>query len=383
MTSALFPDSKYELSPLFRAERSLDSEDVFKLFSGTGSDRQTLEFSSADLLNWLLSLTQPAPRAELERSLARRLDFADLEEASTLVDYFIEHETLTPEDVASRYRVKGDIWERWGWRDAYDFHAATRGLRFEKLWGSEKGRELFESYVADPSFGPQPTIFKEIEAIGPAVGFQEDDDEAPIGGRTLADALTCTAPALPADDVGALRVEDLGALLGHAFSTQRTMEVAVLGPHQQKCYPSGGARHPLELYVAARRVDGLPAGIYHYDPLLRELNPVADSAAVAQIDGVAPDRPEMAAADAVLFLTVRWIRHNWKYRYARSYRMVLMEAGHAAQALRVAGSALDLDLACSPTVDEAGAERALGLLDQWQESVVGVLGVGRRHNRDQ
>ncbi|MWA02676.1 SagB/ThcOx family dehydrogenase [Actinomadura sp. LD22] len=359
-------------------EKPACSDDVFKVYSGSGSDRQTLEFSSAELLNWLLSLTVPAGREHLERSLARRLELDDPEEASTLVGYLIEHDVLVREDDAVRYRVKGDTWERWGWRDAYDFHAATTGLRFEKLWGSEKGRELFESYMADPSFGPQPTIFKEAEAIGPPVDLGAEG-RGPAEGGTLAEALLGDVPAGGLSAPGTLRADDLGALLEHAFSTQRTMDVAVLGPHQQKAYPSGGARHPLELYVAARRVAGLDPRIYHYDPLLKELAPIGDSAAVAEVEGATLGDPEMDEADAVLFLTVRWIRHNWKYRYARSYRMVLMEAGHAAQVLRLTASALNLQVVASPAVDESRVGRVLGLRDEWEESAVAALGVGRRN----
>lgn len=372
---------RYELSSIFRAEKSLES-DSLKIYGGSGSDRQVLEFSSIEMLAWLLSVTEPAGRLELERSLFESLGLPDSEQASLLVGYFIEHGILAREGVSSRHRAKGDTWERWGWRDAFDFHAATTGLRFEKLWGSEKGRHIFEEYMADPTFGPQPTIFKEVDSEFSVAAESSPDGEihdvANGGPRSLADALLANAPVRSYTRPRELTLTDLATILDHAFGTQRIMDVAVLGPHQQKSYPSGGARHPLEMYVAARQVKGLPSGVYHYDPFLKEFVHIAcDEDALPKLASAAEGHPAAETADALAFLTVRWIRHNWKYRYARSYRMVWMEAGHAVQSLRLTGAALGVGVAYSPAINEHGLCDLLGLQDQWRESPLCVLSLGR------
>ncbi|MBB5867341.1 SagB-type dehydrogenase family enzyme [Allocatelliglobosispora scoriae] len=349
----------------------IDAE-VIKVFSGSGSDRENLEFTDQALLTWLLSCTDGADPASLAQALAGHLG-TDATEAYKMVEFFIENGVLVTTATSARYRVKGEPWERRGWRDAFDFHAATTGLRFEKLWGSDYARELFESYVADPTFGPQPTIFKDTppgqgQSLGDGVAWDPLPVSAVLERRTIADG-----PA--AATVG---MDAVASLLSHAFATQRTMEIMVLGPHQQRSYPSGGARHPLELYVGVRRVPGIEAGVYHYDPLSKELTRVAGSDAAEQLDAAAP---QAVSAPVVLFMTSRWIRHLWKYRYARSYRMVLMEAGHAAQSLRMAGAALGLDVVSTAQVAETAITRLLGLEDQWDESPLYVLAVNGGRDR--
>lgn len=379
---------KYELSPLFRAERSPLKDTALQVTGGSGSDRQVLEFDEPALLLWLLSRTAPESRPGLCASLRLTLGIAD-DETAPLVDYVIENEILVSETTARRCRAKGDVWEHWGWRDAYDFHAATSGLRFEKLWGSETAHQLFEEYMADERFGPQPPIFKEFpggrgvplgdgfsSAEDSSSGEGESGEGATIGGwAALSDALLANGPVPTAVRPHPVSREDVAQVLRAAFATQRTFDVAVLGPHQQKAFPSGGARHPLELFVAVRTVEGLAPGTYAYDSFLHELIPLAGPEALGRIEAAMPEHPGARTAPVLLFLTVRWVRHLWKYRYARSYRMVLMEAGHAAQSLRLAGAGRGLTAWCTPLVAESEICRVLGMDDAWQESPLCVLGL--------
>ncbi|MGH9790970.1 MAG: SagB/ThcOx family dehydrogenase, partial [Candidatus Acidiferrales bacterium] len=62
----------------------------------------------------------------------------------------------------------------------------------------------------------------------------------------------------------AVTMEQLGTLLGLTGGVQQWLDVPPLGRLALKTSPSGGARHPVELYVLALRVAGLPRGIYHY-----------------------------------------------------------------------------------------------------------------------
>jgi len=59
-------------------------------------------------------------------------------------------------------------------------------------------------------------------------------------------------------------LEALGALLGLSSRVQYWADVPGIGRLPLKTYPSGGAQHPLEVYVLARRVGGLAPGLYHY-----------------------------------------------------------------------------------------------------------------------
>ena len=60
-------------------------------------------------------------------------------------------------------------------------------------------------------------------------------------------------------------IADVGTLLGHTFGVQQWADTRA-GLCALKTSPSGGARHPIEAYLLARRVAGLSRGCYYYDP---------------------------------------------------------------------------------------------------------------------
>jgi len=107
-----------------------------------------------------------------------------------------------------------------------------------------------------------------------------------------------------------------------------------------RAVPSGGALYPLELYVAALRVDGLDTALYHYDPLrdvVERIRPLSAS----DLASLTPYDELLLPSAAVTFLTAVFWRSRFKYG-ARSYRFSLLEAGHAAQNHLLAATALGL-----------------------------------------
>jgi len=105
--------------------------------------------------------------------------------------------------------------------------------------------------------------------------------------------------------------------------------------------PSAGRLYPLELYLlipsskAARQCK-----LTHYAPddhALQHLQQFSES----QLSDCFIDYPQPSPA-LVVFLTGVPARLTWKYG-ERSYRYVLLEAGHAGQNLQLAAAALGLD----------------------------------------
>jgi SagB-type dehydrogenase family enzyme len=105
--------------------------------------------------------------------------------------------------------------------------------------------------------------------------------------------------------------------------------------------PSGGALYPLDVYVAAPAVTGLEEErLHHFDPLrscLEVLGPVDRG----QLAALTPYPELVATASAVVFVTATFWRSRFKYGQ-RGYRFALLEAGHVAQNVLLAATALGL-----------------------------------------
>jgi SagB-type dehydrogenase family enzyme len=108
-----------------------------------------------------------------------------------------------------------------------------------------------------------------------------------------------------------------------------------------RAVPSGGALYPLELYAAVLRVDELEPGLYHFDPLRPGLEVLRSGLVVEELAALST-HPEIASSCAVLvFIAAVFGRTRFKYGL-RGYRFALLEAGHVAQNLVLATTALGL-----------------------------------------
>ena len=176
---------------------------------------------------------------------------------------------------------------------------------------------------------------------------------------------------------GRIRVTELSTVLHAAYGVTERCEPE-LEPGslvRLRTVPSGGALYPLELYVDAQAVDGLASGLYHFDPSRHALETIAAGPRL-DAEAILVDPPAAAGAAALVVLVGVFWRSRFKYGL-RGYRFTLLEAGHAAQNLLLAATALDLaSLPLGGFFDRILDDELE--LDGVEESSLYALAVGRR-----
>lgn len=170
---------------------------------------------------------------------------------------------------------------------------------------------------------------------------------------------------------------DIGTILGLTCGVQRTAESETSGTVHLKTSPSSGARQPLEAYLLAVNVEGLPAGLYHYVSDRHGLELVRPRATPATIAKYIPGQWWYESAAALFILTAVFERTQWRYRFPRAYRSVLLEAGHVCQTFCLVATWLGLAPFCTGRFSDAVVEREIKV-DGVTESFVYGAGVGRR-----
>jgi len=151
-----------------------------------------------------------------------------------------------------------------------------------------------------------------------------------------------------------LELDRVAALLRGAYGVTRPAQ-GELPP--LRTVPSAGGLYPLELFLLARNVRGLPPGVFHYDPLAHGLDahpPAPSDLPPLFSDGVAD------GAALIVFVTAVFWRSRFKYGL-RAYRFTLLEAGHVAQNLVLSAAACGLGSVLLGSFYDARVESLLGL----------------------
>jgi SagB-type dehydrogenase family enzyme len=140
--------------------------------------------------------------------------------------------------------------------------------------------------------------------------------------------------------------------------------------------PSGGALYPLELYAVVARVEGVEAGLYHFDPMRRALEVLRRGSSALESLLAAAIYPETVESSAVtLLVTGMFWRSRFKYGL-RGYRFVLLEAGHLAQSALLACTALELAATPLGGFYDRGVDELLRI-DGVNESILYQVCIGR------
>ncbi|MFN2164749.1 MAG: SagB/ThcOx family dehydrogenase [Anaerolineae bacterium] len=132
---------------------------------------------------------------------------------------------------------------------------------------------------------------------------------------------------------GPLTLDELSRLL---YAAQ-----GITGDRGLRTAPSAGALYPIEVYAIVHNVVDLEPGLLHYAANSHELERVETGDLRAALVAAALGQAHVGSGGVALALTAIFQRARWKYR-ERTYRYVLMEAGHIAQNVYLAATSLGL-----------------------------------------
>jgi len=227
--------------------------------------------------------------------------------------------------------------------------------------------------LAALSGNPEPTRFKPVSGVESIrLPTRRTDDDAFFG--TVHARRTHRQFA-----IGAMALESVATLLQTTWGVQ--------GYHEAngrripyKTSPSGGARHPVEVYLMALRVAGLERGIYHYQAQRHRLTRLPAKANPRIASAYCADQTFFSGAAALFIMTAVFARTMWKYGRARAYRVVLLETGHLCQTFCLTATRLGLAPFSTAAFKDSVIERDLGI-DGISESVLYIAGAGLVANR--
>lgn len=252
------------------------------------------------------------------------------------------------------------------WLPHGSFHFATKDVPF--MWGRSR-EKLLRRYLKESR---QPPFFKTYRNL-PRVRLPRHSLQAGEFLRVLMARRThreFSSESLPLSLVSQLLFYTWGVM--SYLSTP-------FGRLARKTSPSGGARHPNEVYLAALKVSGLPPGLYHYNTRSHSLECLHKGPMQDQAVRYCAGNVLVKDAAALFLMTAVFSRSMWKYRFARAYRVVLLDAGHLCQTFCLTATWLGLAPFCTAALNDSLIEKDLGL-DGTVESVLyaAAAGVPRR-----
>lgn len=187
--------------------------------------------------------------------------------------------------------------------------------------------------------------------LGPATPLPRPTEPTATLVRALA-----TRASVRGDLGGRLTADDIAGLVHLAAGSSARPAPHDLGGPPRRPYPSAGAKYATRLRLAARAVDGVPAGLYDVDedaaglPVLHRVGPVPttdDLVASSMwfthgaVDPADVDRIDAATVPAVLSVHIRLDVLRDAYGQ-RALRFAFLEAGHLAQNVVLAAAAAGL-----------------------------------------
>ena len=141
-----------------------------------------------------------------------------------------------------------------------------------------------------------------------------------------------------------------------------------------RAVPSGGALYPLELYVAALRVDGLEPGSVPLRSASQRARDRSDRDRRGEVAALSTYPEIVSGCAALLLVAAVFGRSRFKYGL-RAYRFALLETGHVGQNILLAATALGLAAVPLGGYYDRRADEFLGL-DGVNESTLYTVAVG-------
>lgn len=257
---------------------------------------------------------------ELIRAVHNGAPLSDDARTTKRLSWLINHEYLLESD-SNEYRTligTAQQWEENAWAAAGRYHFETFGYPFERY---ARGRSPVDTARMDSYVENEPDLDR-----GKSYATQTLNRIAltpPTEISLLTPANFQDEPVNQIDD--AAKIDDVLSLLGLPVRRD-PMPWAHSRKVLRKTSPSGGSRHPTEIYFINRSIDDLAVGIYHIngDEGVADL---IDEGTSRSNDIICASGGSIDTAGALVFAS-RFSRNRFRYREPRTFRTVHMDVGH-------------------------------------------------------
>lgn len=277
-------------------------------------------------------------------------------------------------------------WDAWGTAAKY-FHFASRTQSWTAFTtGPEdvsrlgaKAQEDRPPPTSKHYEGAHQVILERPSTLGQDLPWSYDDGEYSANGSregsTFIDTLLRRRSIRCFDTSESLSRFDLSTLLWLVAGSSQEIQTSLTGPLLLRTSPSGGARHPIEVYPYIRNVEGIEPGLYHYRGDRHTLERLDGAISRERFVAACGDQDYSGDAAVVCFYAADLSRLRWKYDTGRAYRVLLLDLGHLSQTFYLVSTWLRLGTVFSAAMRDEMVEEALRL-DPMSEVPLGLSAVG-------
>ncbi|PWT78025.1 MAG: hypothetical protein C5B58_15855 [Acidobacteria bacterium] len=235
----------------------------------------------------------------------------------------------------------------WAWGPAVRFfHNRTQCVPYEDDLNRQRA-----SIVALARERPPPSPYKDYRSRRTQLPVADGEGEFWSVLRHRRTRRQFSAAPLP--------ILDFARILGWTWGRTNYIQHKELGPYLLKTSPSGGARHPIEVYPVVLNVEGINSGIYHYSVRHHALS-LLRAGDFRELSREMLAKQAWAGDGAAVFLMTAVLeRSMWKYRHDHAYRVLLLDAGHLGQTLHLVCTRLGVAAATSSAKNDRLVEKML------------------------
>jgi SagB-type dehydrogenase family enzyme len=160
----------------------------------------------------------------------------------------------------------------------------------------------------------------------------------------------------------ALALAEVSQLLWSAYGLTRPIEGApAFLRGGLRTAPSAGALYPLEIYLVAKRVEGLEAGIYLYDSQAHRLSLLDPGDRWGDLAAAAFNQPHFETAAAAIVYSAVFERTTGTYGSRGRERYVCMDLGHSAENVYLQAAALGIGTCAIGAFNDLALKQVVGM----------------------
>jgi SagB-type dehydrogenase family enzyme len=168
-----------------------------------------------------------------------------------------------------------------------------------------------------------------------------------------------------------LTLQEVSQLLWAAYGISDTVSWNGFGLHTA---PSAGALYPLELYLVAGNVSGIPAGIYKYHPKRHYLILIKSGDYRSELCDAALKQDMVKSAPAVIVYSAVFSRNTDKYGNRGRERYVCMDLGHSGENIYLQATAMGIGTCAIGAFTDKDVSKVIGMPDEEEPLYIMPLG---------